>query len=129
MDFEFLFTISYWLYTLLYLVPAVVGIAVMGWQHTVLVKHEQSGLQKNGYVGYSLTYYFFGPIVPIIRGEIGIGVLHFVLTVISLGAFQFLVMPFLYNKQYMTRLLTNGWQLNGDDETNAYAKRKLGIAN
>jgi hypothetical protein len=29
----------------------------------------------------------------------------------------------------MTRLLTTGWQLNGDDESNAYAKRKLGIAN
>jgi hypothetical protein len=100
----------------------------MEWQHTVLVKHDQSGLQKNGYVDYSLTYFFFGWIIPIFRGEIGIGVLHFVLTVISLGVFQFLVMPFLYNKQYMTRLLTNGWQLNGDDESNAYAKRKLGIA-
>jgi hypothetical protein len=109
--------------------PWIVGIAVMGWQRKVLVKHEQSGLQKNGYVGYSLTYYFFGWLVPIIRGEIGIGVLHLVLTVVSLGALQFLVMPFLYNKQYMTRLLTNGWQLNGDDESNAYAKRKLGIAN
>jgi len=25
-------------------------------------------------------------------------------------------------------LLTSGWQLNGDDESNAYAKRKLSIA-
>jgi hypothetical protein len=123
------FSIWHWLILLISFAPAIVGIAVMGWQHTVLVKHEQSGLQKNGYVGYSLTYFFFGWIVPIIRGEIVIGIVHFVLTVITLGAFQFLVMPFLYNKQYMTRLLTSGWQLNGDDESNAYAKRKLGIAN
>jgi hypothetical protein len=123
------FSIWHWMIFLIIFAPWIVGIAVMGWQRKVLVKHEQSGLQKNGYVGYCLTYYFFGWLVPIIRGEIGIGVLHLVLTVVSLGAFQFLVMPFLYNKQYMTRLLTNGWQLNGDDESNAYAKRKLGIAN
>ena len=123
------FSIWHWMIVLIIFAPWIVGIAVMGWQRKVLVKHEQSGLQKNGYVGYSLTYYFFGWLVPIIRGEIGIGVLHLVLTVVSLGVFQFLVMPFLYNKQYMTRLLTNGWQLNGDDESNAYAKRKLGIAN
>lgn len=123
------FSIWHWMIVLIMFAPAIVGIAVMGWQRKVLVKHEQSGLQKNGYVGYSLTYYFFGWLVPIIRGEIGIGVLHLVLTVVSLGVFQFLVMPFLYNKQYMTRLLTTGWQLNGDDESNAYAKRKLGIAN
>ena len=123
------FSIWHWMIFLIIFAPWIVGIAVMGWQRKVLVKHEQSGLQKSGYVGYCLTYYFFGWLVPIIRGEIGIGVLHLVLTVVSLGAFQFLVMPFLYNKQYMTRLLTSGWQLNGDDESNGYAKRKLGIAN
>ena len=54
------FSIWHWLIVLISFAPAIVGIAVMGWQHTVLVKHEQSGLQKNGYVGYSLTYFFFG---------------------------------------------------------------------
>jgi hypothetical protein len=123
------FSIWHWLILLFMFVPAIVGIVVMGWQRTVIVKHEESGLLKKGYVGYSLTYLVFGWCVPIVRGEIAIGLIHFVLTVVTLGFFQYLVMPYLYNKQYMTRLLTNGWQLNGDDESNAYAKRKLSIAN
>jgi hypothetical protein len=108
--------------------PCIIGIAVMGWQRTVLVKHEQSGLTKTGYVGYSLTYFFAGWLVPIVRGEIGIGVLHLVLTVVSFGTFQFLIMPYLYNKQYMTRLLTQGWQLHDTEENTQYARRKLGIS-
>jgi len=108
--------------------PCIIGLSVMGWQRKVLVKHNQSGLNKNGYVGYCLTYFFFGWLVPIIRGEIGIGVLHLVLTAVSFGAFQFLIMPYLYNKQYMTRLLTQGWQLLDTEENTRYAQQKLGIS-
>ena len=91
-------------------------------------KRNQSGLIKKGHVGYCLTYFFFGWLVPIVRGEIGIGVLHLVLTVVSFGAFQFLIMPYLYNKQYMTRLLTQGWQLHDSEENTRYAQQKLGIS-
>ena len=100
----------------------------MGWQRKVLVKHNQSGLNKNGYVGYCLTYFFFGWLVPIIRGEIGIGVLHLVITAVSFGAFQFLIMPYLYNKQYMTRMLLNGWELADNDYVNQRARVSLNIA-
>jgi len=125
--------VSIWLWiTLVLLVmvvigPVVLGLAVMGFQKKILLKHEQSGIMKNGYVGYSLTYLVFGWIVPIVRGEILVGVLHFVLTLISFGLFQIL-MPFLYNKQYMTRMLTSGWQLADTDEMNQIARNKLNIA-
>jgi hypothetical protein len=36
-------------------------------------------------------------------------------------------MPFLYNKQYTTRLLTDGWVLNDTEEKNNLAKSKIGI--
>ena len=64
--------------------------------------------------------------MPVVRGEIWIGVLHMILTVISLGLFQ-IVMPFLYNKQFTSRLLTSGWVLADSQEKNEIARRKLGI--
>jgi len=37
-------------------------------------------------------------------------------------------MPFLYNKHYSTRLLTDGWKLADTEENNNLAKVKIGIA-
>lgn len=65
--------------------------------------------------------------MPITRGEIGIGVLHLILSMVTFGLFQ-LIMPFLYNKQYMTRMITGGWRLDDTDEISAIARRKLGLA-
>ncbi len=104
----------------------ILGIALLGFQRKVPIRHAQSGIVKNGYIGFCWTYLFFGWIVPIIRGEIGIGVLHLVLTVVSIGLFQ-LVMPFLYNKQFMTRQLTSGWELSGNGELLALAQKRLNI--
>ena len=68
----------------------------------------------------------FGFFVPIFRGEILIGVLHLIFSLVTFGLFQ-LIMPFLYNKQYSTRLLNNSWSLNDSDERNAIARLKIGI--
>ena len=77
--------------------------------------------------GFCWPYFFFGWLVPVFRGEIGVGVLHLILTLVSFGIFQ-AVMPFLYNKQFMTRLLTAGWILADKDELNQQARLKLNIA-
>jgi len=121
------FSIWHWLVTLGVLFsPLIIGIAVIGLQKKILLRHVTSGLTKNGYVGFCWTYLIFGWIVPVVRGEIWIGVLHMILTVISLGLFQ-IVMPFLYNKQFTSRLLTSGWVLADIQEKNEIARRKLGI--
>lgn len=99
----------------------------MGIQRRVLIKHTQSNIVKSGYVGYCWTYLLFGWIVPIVRGEIGIGVLHLVITLVTFGLFQ-IIMPFLYNKQFMTRHLNSGYALGDTDEINQIAKQKLNIA-
>lgn len=107
--------------------PMILGIAFMGWQKKIKIEHQESGIEKNCFVGYAWTYFFFGFFVPIFRGEILIGFLHLIFSILTLGVFQ-IVMPYLYNKHYSTRLLTDGWKLADTEENNNLAKVKIGIA-
>ncbi|MDC1150092.1 hypothetical protein OAT47_01220 [Gammaproteobacteria bacterium] len=107
--------------------PLIIGTIFLGRQKKIKVKHNESGIQKNCFVGYSWTYFFFGFFVPIFRGEISIGVFHLIFSIVTFGIFQ-LIMPFLYNKQYSTRLLNNSWSLNDSENNNAIARKKIGIA-
>ena len=100
----------------------------MGPQKGVNLKHSNSGVNKTGYTGYCWTYFFFGFFVPIFRGEILIGVLHLIFSVVTFGLFQ-LVIPFLYNKQFTSRMLTSGWELSDTEENMQIARLKLGIGN
>ena len=93
----------------------------------VTLIHPINGLIKQGFYGFSWTYLFFGWFVPLFRGELGVAALHLLFTVVTFGLWQ-LILSFLYNKQYMTRLLTNGWQLHDTEDNNFYAQRKLGMA-
>ena len=119
--------ILFCIFVFVLIAPVLFGIAIMGFQTKIALQHEQSRIVKNGYVGYSLPYLIFGWIVPIVRGEILIGVMHLVITFVSFGLFQ-LIMPYLYNKQYTTRLLTSGWVLADTEEMNRFARSKLNIA-
>lgn len=99
----------------------------MGPQKRVMLVHSQTGLTAKGYFGWSWTYFLFGWLVPIIRGEIGVGVLHFIVTVLTFGIFQW-IMSLLYNKQYMNRMLLAGWRVQENDPNVQEAKLKLGIS-
>ena len=68
----------------------------------------------------------FGWLVPVVRGELGIGVLHLLVTSLSFG-FSQLVFPFLYNRQCMNRMLVSGWRLDDTDPNYELAKQTLGI--
>ena len=106
--------------------PLIVGSIFLGWQKKIKVKHNNTGIQKHCFVGYSWTYFFFGFFVPIFRGEILIGLFHFALSFVTFGIFQ-LIMPFLYNKQYSIRLLNDSWSLNDSEKMNILARMKIGI--
>jgi hypothetical protein len=93
----------------------------------VLIKHDQSGLVKKGFYGFSWTYLFFGWLVPVFRGELGVGALHLLFSIFTFGIWQ-LIVCFLYNKQYMMRMLIEGWRLAGGENENALAKLALGIS-
>ena len=92
----------------------------------VLLRHPQSGIVKKGYFGFSWTFLFFGWFVPLFRGEILISLLHFVITIITLGIWQ-IIIAFLYNKQFMIRQLENGYELYDDEALMNFAQLKLGI--
>lgn len=114
------------IFFLVLLSPLILGTLLLGRQQKINIRHKESGISKNCFVGYSWTYFFFGFFVPIFRGEIAIGIFHLIFSIVTFGLFQ-LVMPFLYNKQYSTRLLTDGWELNDTEERNNLAKIKIGI--
>jgi len=124
MSTEFLLLI---VLTLFVLSPLIIGSLVLGWQKKIRVKHSESGIQKNCFVGYSWTYFVFGFFVPIFRGEISIGIFHLIFSLVTFGIFQ-LIMPFLYNKQYSIRLLNDSWNLDDSEENNAIARYKIGIS-
>ncbi|MEM5427214.1 MULTISPECIES: hypothetical protein [Cupriavidus] len=94
----------------------------------IMLKHPASGMLKKGYYGYSWTYLFFGFWVPLIRGELGTAALHLLFGLVTFGGWN-IVMSFLYNKQYMTRMLVErNYVLAGSDSENEFARMKLGIA-
>ena len=113
---------------LIFFLPLILGLIFMGAQKKINLKHTNSSLNKPGFVGYCWTYFFFSFFVPIFRGEILIGVLHLIFSVVTFGLFQ-LVIPFLYNKQFTSRMLTSGWELSDTEENMQVARLKLGIGN
>ena len=122
------FSIFFWVLFLLVLSPIILGLLFLGLQKPVRIIHQASGIVKVGYVGYSWTYLVFGWFVPVVRGELGVGVLHLVITLVSFGLSQ-LIFPFLYNRQYMVRMLTQGWVLDDNDPNAGLARLKLNILN
>ena len=111
---------------LIFFSPLILGLIFMGAQKKINLRHTNSSLNKPGFVGYCWTYFFFSFFVPIFRGEILIGVLHLIFSVVTFGLFQ-LVIPFLYNKQFTSRMLTSGWELSDTEENMQVARLKLGI--
>ena len=90
----------------------------------VPIKHKESGMMKTGYYGFSWTHLIFGWFVLLFRGELGVCALHFLFTFVTFGLWQ-LILSFLYNKQYLTRMLTNGWELAGNENENLKARAAL----
>lgn len=113
---------------LIFFLPLILGLIIMGVQKKINLKHTNSSLNKPGYVGYCWTYFFFSFFVPIFRGEILIGVLHLIFSIVTFGLFQ-LVIPFLYNKQFTSRMLISGWELSDTEENMQLARLRLGIGN
>ena len=93
----------------------------------VTLKNPSTGLMKQGFYGYSWTYLFFGFFVPLFRGELVVGALHLLFTLFTGGLWQ-LIVSFLYNNQYMTRMLEKGYVLSDEEGVMAAARVKLGIS-
>lgn len=59
-------------------------------------------------LGLSWTNFFFGPWVPLFRGEGGQFWIYMLINTCTFGIYQ-IVMLFLFNKQYIQRKFQNGW--------------------
>lgn len=77
----------------------------------ILTKDNQT---KTVPVGYSVTSFFFGLFVPLLRGDFAAAGALFLLVLISFVAWPLALlawfMPPLYNRFYISRLLRDGWK-------------------
>jgi hypothetical protein len=117
------FSIWHWIIVLIPFIPALLGIFVFK-QKPITLRHKDSGIRKTARLGWSWTYFHFGFLVPVFRGEILIAVLHLIITIVTFGLFQF-IWSFFYNKQNITRLMTSGWVLDDTPEVEKFAREKL----
>ncbi|WP_231626483.1 HrgC protein [Helicobacter pylori] len=70
---------------------------------------KKDNLIKKGFVGFSWTTLFFNFFVPIIRGDVKGAVIMLIAASFTFGLFN-IVLAFIYNKQYTTRLLESGYE-------------------
>lgn len=72
------------------------------------LKNERTGETKQIKQGFSWTSLFFGIFVPLIRADLVGFALQIILASLTFGL-SWLVVPFIYNKRYVNRLLDKGW--------------------
>ena len=93
----------------------------------ITLKNPKTGITKKGYVGFSWTMLLFGGFVPLIRGDMAMAAMGFVLHILTI-ALGTAVWAFFFNKQYTTKLIEAGYEIVGDPADVASAKLALGIA-
>ncbi|GHV41285.1 hypothetical protein FACS1894187_22910 [Synergistales bacterium] len=70
----------------------------------------------NGYVGFSWTVLFFGPFVPLLRGDYKWAVIMLVFDIFT-GHLASLVLAFMYNKIYTRSLIIDKGFVPADDRS------------
>ena len=90
----------------------------------VQLKHS-SGITKTVKVGFSWTTFFFGFIVPLVRGDIKWAAIMFIVEVL-IGSFTLgigawvaeIIFSFIYNKLYIKELLEKGYTTQNQSDDN-----------
>ncbi len=105
-----LFILSNIIYLFLYIVVliifAIIGAICAG--PTRVYKNETTGHTKILKRGFSFTYLFFGPFVPLIRGHFSSFAIAMIIELFSLSLARF-VYVFVINKTYSNKLLNDGY--------------------
>ena len=76
--------------------------------NNIILTYGDSGLIKEAKAGFSFTSLFFGVFAPLFRGDFKGFFLQFVLAIFT-GGLSWLVVPFIYNKRYIKRLIEKGY--------------------
>lgn len=75
----------------------------------VEINLKKGNLVKKGFVGYSWTTFFFGPFVPLFRGDWLWALIMLALGIVTYGLSS-VILGFIYNKIYTNKLLEDGWE-------------------
>ena len=104
---------------------------------TVIVENPRTGQLRSAPVGFSWTMFFFGFFAPLFRGDWKWGIILFILgvlfTVMSAGFVGWLpgvVGAFMWNKSYLNRLISDGFQIKATERGTSLDKidQELGYA-
>lgn len=95
----------------------------------VRMRHNKTGIVKDGWIGFSWTYMFFGFFVPLFRGHYALAGIHFLISLINLFTWGIvgIIMAFFFNKFYTLRLVEDGYVFDDSAELVATARGLLGI--
>ena len=104
------------------------------------MRHRDSGVIKDGFIGFSWTTLFFGSFPALFRGDyitfVGVVVVYIIIGIIGLMTFDpfglgivvaGIVWARIYNRHYTLRLLERGYVFADDPAVVAYACRKLRV--
>jgi hypothetical protein len=101
----------------------------------VQMKNKKTGITKDGYIGFSYSYFFLGIfnmgwLVPLYRGELLMSLLCVVIHVLTLPFWIItsVVFGLFFNKFYTLQLIEEGYDFSDTDEDLVKrAKMILGI--
>jgi hypothetical protein len=94
--------------------------------------NRKTGISKEGFIGFSWTYLFFGFWVPLLRGHYVMTGIHFLIFLAGVLTFTWwvvqIVLAFFFNKFYTLRLIEEGYDfVEPDSELANIARTILGI--
>lgn len=99
----------------------------------VRMTHQDTGLIKTGYIGFSWTTLFFGFFPPLFRSDfktfIGAFIVMFIIALVTMGIGVFvasLAWAFMYNKYFTRSLIERGYRFTDTDSLNQQAKAAVG---
>lgn len=119
-------TIGEVLLLILIVAPLILKFAFGVGAKRVAMLNSTTGQTRDGFYGFSWTYFLFGWWVPLLRGELAVAALHLLFSIFTLGIWQVIV-SFMYNRQYTDRKIAEGFRLADNEAGNAAAARALGL--
>ncbi|KOR27056.1 DUF2628 domain-containing protein [Clostridium sp. FAM 1755] len=97
----------------------------------ILMKHD-SGVTKEVKCGFSWTTFFFGFIVPLIRGDLKWALIMVAISIavgiptLGIGGFiSGIIFSFVYNKIYIKELLVKGYKPANETAKNILAEQSI----
>ena len=95
----------------------------------IQMRHRHNGIYKDGFIGFSWTYLFFGFFVPLLRGNYAMAGIHFLIFVLSGPLFWLIqiILAFYINRWYTLNLIEKGYYFDASVSEKTWACGQLGV--